>query len=276
MKFFAIGDGHKRVSLPDRYLYEIAADGTAIFWVPKQVDIPIRVSCLTIQPNDEKEDEAGFWAVINKANAAKQKTKIEGDKAIYRYREASTEDKDITVFYEIGMGNALVIVTVTVDKEHEESAIFTQVMGEVDTMIASIKSRDEEEVFVCELTGSDHDEIREYSEEIRTPDEPLDSDQIQVHYDRALSSKDMELGAKVGLSFGEFLRSEIPQFQWHLTVDDWGCARSLNFGDSGISVFPENMILKRIEAGESLSIEELASDTIQTVEDVFRDNPPEG
>ena len=68
-KHFAIGDGQRRVSLPDHYDYEMGHDGTAILWNPDlEIDIPIRISVLTVEPRDKSDKEAAFWALINKTN----------------------------------------------------------------------------------------------------------------------------------------------------------------------------------------------------------------
>ena len=75
---------------------------------------------------------------------------------------------------------------------------------------------------------------------------------LQSYYDDALQTRDMNLAAKVGLAFGEMIKKDIPGFHWNLTVDDWGCARSLNFEETGISIFPENMIVKRIDDDQGL------------------------
>ncbi|MDF1816007.1 MAG: DUF3806 domain-containing protein [Verrucomicrobiales bacterium] len=272
MKFFAIGDGHKRVTLPDRYETEITHDGTSIFWVPGEIDIPIRVSVLTLEPKEESEKEAGFWAVINKANSKKAEPKVVDDKSIYHYRKPEDDDSEVYHFYEIGMANYLIIVSVTVEEELENTPVFTTILEDVDNMIASIEQREEDHPFTCQLPGSDIDEISEAVAELVPGGISEESwDILQRKYDEALQDGDLDLAGKVGIVFGEMLKNDIPGFTWYLTVDDWGCARSLNFGESGVSVFPENMIVKRADDDQNLDLKELASDTIETVERVLRE-----
>lgn len=271
MKFFAIGDGHKRVALPDRYETEITEDGTSIFWSPGDADIPIRVSVLTIEPQDQTEKEAAFWAVINKANKEKKDPRVVDDKAIFQYRKLDDSESEVYLFYEVGMANSLIIVSITLDETLEATEDFTVVKAEVDEMIESIEQREEDQPFTCQLPGSDYDEIDEALAEL-VPEGVSEKSWpiLQNHYETAKQSKDLNLAGKIGIVFGEMLKKDIPGFHWFLTVDDWGCARSLNFEESGISVFPENMIIKRVDEDQSVNLQELASDTIETVEDVLR------
>lgn len=272
MKFFAIGDGHKRVSLPDRYETEITPDGTSIFWAPEtDGDIPIRVSVLTIESKDKNENEAAFWAVIHKANREKNEPTVVDDKAIFQQREFLKEENEINYFYEIGMGNCLIVVSVSVEEKIEQSADFQKVRDEVDAMIATIEQREDDHPFICELPGSDFDEIAEAVEEL-LPTGLKDSswDSLQKHYDESLQNQNLQLAGKVGLTFGEMIKKDIPGFNWYLTIDDWGCARSLNFEESGISIFPENMIIKRVDDDHAIDLKEFASDTIETVEEILR------
>lgn len=272
MKFFAIGDGHKRVSLPDRYETEVGDDGTSIFWAPGEADIPIRVSVLTLEPNDQSEKEAGFWAVITKANGVKAEPRVVDNKSIYQYRTCDEGDDDVYIFYEVGMANSLIIVSLTVEKSLEKTPASTGVQKEVDAMIDSMVQREEDHQFTCELPGSDFDEIAEAVAELVPSGLSEDAwGVLQEVYDEALQTKDLPLAGRVGIVFGEMMRKDISGFNWVLTVDDWGCARSLNFGESGISVFPENMIIKRADGDEALDLKAFASETIETVEEVLRE-----
>lgn len=274
MKYFAIGNGEKRVQLPESYQAERSPeDGTMIFWMPGDVDIPIRLSVLTIEPKEVGETEAAFWYVINRAKQAEKKVEVIDDRSIHCYSDdddSSVDDAFKLFFYEVGIGNELIVISVTVDEELEESSKFATIQSDVKAMIESIECRGEEEVFVCELVGSDFDEIAEEVAGVMADDDNETWQNLQQVYDRALEIGDIETALPVGLGFGEMLKRDIPQFEWKLTIDEWGVTRSLNFGDTGIAVFPESMILKRVEDREPLDVKELASNTIDTVEEVFK------
>ncbi len=273
MKHFAIGDGNKRGTLPDRYQTEMDSNGTAIFWDPSFEDFPIRVSALSINPEDPQEKEAGFWAVIDDARGGETNPRVIGNKAVSIQRAEKGEDDSLFFLYKVGMGNSLLIVSLTVPREGEGSDAFLQVRDDVDTLIESLVEREPEHAFTCHLPASDFVEIEEVTRELAPRGLGEGGwERLQRGFDIALERKDLVLAGKVGLIFGEMLRREIPTFRWYLTVDDWGCARSLNFGDSGISLFPENIIMKRVEKEEPIVLREFASDTIETIERVFRES----
>lgn len=69
----------------------------------------------------------------------------------------------------------------------------------------------------------------------------------------------------LGLAFGEAIRSRL-DLSWVTVEDSLGRDPALQYADRALLVFPRTMISKRIEEGEAVDVEEMASllkDTIQ-------------
>ncbi|QIF05043.1 DUF3806 domain-containing protein [Roseimicrobium sp. ORNL1] len=271
MKHFAIGDGNKRITSEDRYFADRESDDTTVIWDPDHADFPIRVSVLTIVPKDKGETEVGYWRIIEKAGEKRVQQRAKGKKALYSYKEPDMSGEDILHFHEVGIGNSICIFSITVAKAEESSSAFLQVHADLSEMIQSLVQRDEEEQYYCELLVCESEKIEGAVQSLlrgEVSDNSLAT--LQGHLDRALEAGDADLASQVGLVFGEVMRNEVSSFSWIGLTDDYGTSRALALGDSGILIFPEDMILKRFEKGERLDLVRFSSDTLDTVEDLYR------
>jgi len=272
MKHFAIGDGNKRITSPDRYRADRESDETTVLWDPEYVDIPIRVSVLTIGPKDKGDDHMAFWRTIQEARENNSELKIDGNKAIYTYRERSSEANEFLHFYEVGLGNHYCIFSITVSESDESSPSFAQVRTDLEDMIHSLVERREDEQFSCSLLQCEFVRINESVSSL-LPAGLDDSswNALQAQLDRAFDDRNEDLAGRIGLVFGEMMRREIPSFSWSIKIDNSGSARALDLPDSGISIFPEEMILKRFDLNERLDLRRFSSDTIDTLERMYRE-----
>ncbi len=271
MKKFSLGDGDKQCTCPDRYICDQESPDTVVIWNPEHVDIPIRVSVITITPKDSKDYELARWHVIEKAQKKSVQPRILGDKAVYCYREPAHEDGYFMHYFHVGMGNHHFNISITASAEAERTEKFSAIKSDVEGMIESLVERKKDQQFDCCLQESE-------KEAIRAACRALINDQIseagwaalQVHYDAALQGEPPEDSGKIGYVFGELLRQEVPSFHWKVKIDDYGRGRSLDFGDAKISIFPESMIWKRLDRKEAVNLKELSLDTIETVENIYR------
>lgn len=276
MKHFAIGDGHKRITTPDRYRADRESDQTTVLWDPEHVEIPIRVSVITVVPKDKTDEDLAFWRTIEKAQKNNSKPRVDGKNAIFAYREPSSEADDFLHFYEVGLGNHFCIFSITVAESEEHSTAFADVRADLEEMIHTLVERGEGEQFTCGLLECEFERIDEsVSSLLRNDLDDSSWTALQKAFDRAFDDRNEELAGRVGLAFGEMIRSEIPSLSWSAKIDDYGSARALDLAESGISIFPEDMILKRFDRDERLDLRQFFSDTVDTMERIFREHQEE-
>jgi hypothetical protein len=271
MKHFAIGDGNKRITCEGRYFADRESDDTTVIWDPDHADIPIRATVITIVPKDKSETEIGYWRVIEKAREQGRQPKVQGNKSIHSYSEPSQDPGDVLYFYEVGFGNNICFFSVTLSEAKESSPGFRHIQSDLESMLQTLVERGEEEQFQCELLVCELDRIQESVKTLLSSQiDETSFAALQKHLDRSLEIRDENLAGMVGLVFGELMRHEVPSFSWVVLVDDYGSCRALAFGDSGIIIFPEDMILKRFDKGEHLELEKFASDALDTAEGLYR------
>jgi Domain of unknown function (DUF3806) len=141
----------------------------------------------------------------------------------------------------------------------------------MDAIIATLKLRDADEQFSCSPYQSDVERIDKAIQSL-LPSEGGDQawEILQSHLDRAWQSSDERLAREVGLVFGRLLKQEIPSMEWSVKVDEWGSALALDLCDSGISIFPEDIILKRFDRKEDVDLRQLSQGTLDMIERMFR------
>jgi hypothetical protein len=271
MNHHSIGDGNKRITCPDQYLADQESDVTVVIWDPANIDIPIRVTVLTVEPKDPNEYESARWSVIEKAQAKGIQPQIVGQKAIYSYQEPAKEEGFFMHYSMVGMGNDHFIFSITSPDAKKTSQEFATVSAALEGMIESLVVRKRDEQFDCCLQESEKEAMRKaYSEKMSNLRGEEAWARLQSYYEAALVREPPKDSGKLGWIFGELLRDEVPSFKWRAKIDDYGRDRSLDFGDSKISIFPESMIWKRLDRKEALSLRELSSDTIEAVENLYR------
>ena len=70
--------------------------------------------------------------------------------------------------------------------------------------------------------------------------------------------------------FGELMRREVPSLAWSVKTDDWGRSLALDLGDTGAASFPVDMVLKRFDRQERLSLRELSGNAYDALEELLR------
>jgi hypothetical protein len=271
VKVFAIGDGQKKITCPNRYLADEESSTTIVIWDPANRDMPIRVTVITVVPKDSKEEESGYWSVINEARKKSAQPQIFQNKAVYEFQQLSGEPGYRLHFFQVGMGNHTALFSITVAAAVEQTCAFTDLRADLIAMIESLVERKPDEQFDCNLELCEEKRIQAARDSLlgeHTGDEGWKI--LNDHYKRALDAKDNDLGAQIGLAFGELLRHEVPTLYWKVKIDEYGRARSLDLRDEKISIFPEAMILKRLDRGEVVDFADLSSGTIDAIEDLYR------
>jgi hypothetical protein len=226
---------------------------------------------ITVTPKDPNEYESQRWSVIEKARAQGAQPKIVGDKAVYTYHEPAKEGSYVMQYSTVGMGNDFFIFSITVPLGKETSEEFADVSTIVEEMIESLVVRKKDEQFNCCLQESEKEAIRDARANL-IGDTQGDAawKALQSQYDAALVGQPPKDSGKLGYVFGELLRNEVPSFHWKVKIDEYGRARSLDFADEQISIFPESMIWKRLDRKEAVNLHSLSSDTIEAVENLYR------
>jgi hypothetical protein len=272
MKFFAIGDGNKRISCPDRYCADLDGSDATKIWDPAVVEMPIRVMVLTIQPKDKREKDAAFRYVVRQAEGAGRKPVVVDRLAIYaRGREPSSESGYVLYFWEAGFGNHVAIFSLTVSERMEGSAEFQRIESDLSGMMQSLVERQAEEQFGTALFERNRKSIQEALCLLDASDAGDAWAVLQRSYDAALASSDRILATEVGLALGELMRREVPALGWSVRTDDWGRSLALDLGDTGAANFPVEMVLQRFDRHEEVRLRELAGCAYDALEELLQD-----
>ena len=272
MKFFAIGDGNKRISCPDRYCADRDSSDRTMIWAPELMEMPIRVTVLTICPKDKREEDAAFWYVIRQAQEAGRNPVVVDQVAVFaRGREAGAESGHVLYFWEAGFGNHVAIFSLTVPARLDGSREFQRIEGDLSGMMKSLVERADEQQFSTALFETDHQRIQEALRLLENTGGAGDEWAIlQQSYDAALVSNDRDLATKVGRVLGELMRREVPSLAWAVKTDDWGRSLALDLGDTGAANFPIDMVLQRFDRNEQVRLRELAGNAYDALEELLR------
>ena len=268
MKFFAIGDGNKRISCPDRYCADFDGSDTTLIWDPALVEMPIRAMVLTIQPKGEGERDAAFSYVMRQAQEAGRSPVVSDQVAIFsRGREPSPEGGFVLYFWEAGFGNQVAIFSLTVAESMDGSPESQRIENDLSGMMQSLVERRVEEQFSTALLEKDRKRIQEALRLLNASGTGDEWTVLQRNYDAALASSDRFLASKVGLLLGELMRREVPALGWSVKTDDRGRSLALDLGDTGAANFPVDMVLKRFERQEQVNLRVLAGYAYDALEE---------
>jgi hypothetical protein len=271
MKFFAIGDGNKRISCPDRYRADSDGNDTTMIWDSGMVELPIRVTVLTIDPKDKREKDTAFWYVIRQAKEAGRNPVVVDQVAIFaRGREPGSESGYVVYFWEAGFGNHVAIFSLTVPEPMDGSPEFQRIENDLSGMMKSLVERQEEQQFSTALLETDHRRIQEALRLLNASGASDEWAALQQGYDAALASRDRGLATQVGRGFGELMRREVPTLAWSVKTDAWGRSLALDLGDTGAASFPVDMVLKRFDRQERVSLRELSGNAYDALEELLR------
>jgi hypothetical protein len=271
MKSFAIGDGNKRVSCPDRYCADLDGSDTTKIWDPGAVEMPIRVMVLTICPKDKGERDAAFRYVKGQAQLAGREPVLVDQVAIFsRGREPSSESGYVLHFWEVGFGNHIAIFSLTVSETMDGSPAFQRVENDLSGMMRSLVERQAEEQFSTALLEKDHRRIQEALRLLNASGAGDAWTVLQQNYDAALACNDRFLATDVGLVLGELMRREVPALGWSVKTDGWGRSLALDLGDTGAASFPVDLVLDRFDRHEPVSLRELAGYAYDELEALLR------
>lgn len=271
MKFFAIGDGNKRISCPDRFCADLDGSDTTKIWDPAMVEMPIRVMVLTIKPKHKEERDAAFRYVLQQAQKAGRNPVVIDQVAIYaRGREPSSESGYFLHFWEAGFGNHVAIFSLTVSEPMDGSAEFQRIESDLSGMMQSLVERRPEEQFGTALLERNHKSIQEALRLLNASGAGDEWAVLQRSYDAALASSDRILATEVGLVLGELMRREVPALGWSVKTDDWGRSLALDLGETGAANFPIDMVLQRFDRHEPVSLRVLAGYAYDALEELLR------
>ncbi|KGG89070.1 DUF3806 domain-containing protein [Comamonas thiooxydans] len=79
--------------------------------------------------------------------------------------------------------------------------------------------------------------------------------QLQPLLDRGLVSADNLLLARgLGVVLGDALSCEMDDMDWHMVSDDWGTDPVVRYRETSIQVGARDMVLKRLEDGQSVDL----------------------
>lgn len=276
MKQFAIGDGHKLINCPDRYLGDFESDDAFVIWDPDNPDTVVRATVFTVEPKDTSDFDAGYWCTIKSANEKGIKPQVVAESALFWERIVSEEEGSVFHFCEVGMKNHKILFSLAAPIADEKTPEFERARNDLVGMIESLTIRSDDESFTASLLEFDKEMIDSSLGEVLGETQIESAIPIlEERFVEAKQSSDLELATKIGIVFGEVIRNQIPSFQWARTIDELGADRSLVLEGTSITLFPESSIIKRVESQDEVTIAELMNGILDAVEDMYRDHHSE-
>ena len=94
----------------------------------------------------------------------------------------------------------------------------------------------------------------------------IDSDLIE-------STKEDEI-ACLGLAFGRVFVENNQGFDWCIVNDEYGREVAIRFKDHNLLIFPQTMLLKRIEDGEDVDIQDLYFGLQAEIDNILEEDCP--
>ena len=114
-----------------------------------------------------------------------------------------------------------------------------------------------EQVAGTKLDGSEAD--------LDTIQAVLDSNAIEPEASYSLEA--------LGIAFGCMFIDNHQGFDWWMVVDETGRAPAVRYKKSSLLIFAQDMIVKRIENGESVDVRELYEALCAGIEELLEENP---
>jgi hypothetical protein len=76
----------------------------------------------------------------------------------------------------------------------------------------------------------------------------------------------------LGIAFGCAFINIGEHFDWCIVTDDMGRDPAIRYKETTLLIFPQDMILKRVEEGEAICVRELYDDLCASVEEIIEEN----
>lgn len=280
---FAIGDGMKSITVPDRYYAELEEENNTLLLYPETNDVWIRISVMTFEPKNKTENPM-FDYNIQQAKKEGKEIHIVDDKSYYVESKQSEEDGDPIVihFYDVGYKLNKILISVTTLKHTSETEEFHSLLAEIPEYISTIKEISPDKQNFFDLTDNDCRYINKRSAEIlgideenlddfHESDDTLKTIQTILDENKYIAENTYELQS-LGIAFGDYIQYKHPQFQWSILHDSYGRDYCLIYSETTITIFPQTMISKRVEDGEEFNVTSLLKGLLKTIADMAESN----
>jgi len=282
MKLFEIGDGLKSIKVPSNYFSDAEDDRTIILYDPEIDFAEIRISVITVEPNDSSDLQVMFNTVIELANEKGINVSVEDGKSYYHYVEQNLEDGLTILYYEVGHLNHLILISVTASAEYcqNNKANIENLLSDITSFIPSITEIKLTSQNIFEPKYSDFDSINKTVAKILNIDEEEidachDNDKTlsliqKMIDDKVFQAENTHELQSLGIALGDYIQYKYNDFHWAVVRDEYGRDMCLQFKTFAITVFPMTMISKRIEDGESVNVAELVSGLVDKVIEISK------
>jgi len=282
MRLFEIGDGLKSIKVSNNYYADLENDRTLILYDPEVDFAEIRISTITVEPNDSADLQAMFNRVIEEANEKGSKLTVENDKSYYHYAEENHEEGLMMFYFEVGYQNHLIIISVTTSEEYcqnnEES--IENLLSEIAGFIASIEEINLENQNIFEPRYSDFDDINQrISQILNINEEEIDtyhrSDKTMSFIQKMIDEKVFQMENtyelhSLGIALGDYIQYKNNDFHWAVIRDEYGRDICLQYKTLALTIFPMTMISKRVEDGDNINVAELVSNLLEKINELIK------
>lgn len=282
MRLFEIGDGLKSIKVSNNYYADLENDRTLILYDPEVDFAEIRISTITVEPNDSTDLQAMFNRVIEEANEKGSKLTLENDKSYYHYVEENQEEGLMIFYFEVGYQNHLIIISVTTSAEYcqnnEES--IENLLSEIAGFIASIEEINLENQNIFEPRYSDFDDINQrISQILNIKEEEIDtyhrSDKTMSFIQKMIDEKVFQIENayelhSLGIALGDYIQYKYNDFHWAVIRDEYGRDICLQYKTLALTIFPMTMISKRVEDGDNINVAELVNDLLEKINELIK------
>ncbi len=288
-KEIEIGDGNLVVDIPWRYTVRQEEDKTTVVFDPSSSAAAVRFSTLYLSdPKDPDAKNLAFKNIRGWAKQHGQAVKKHKNIAYSVHREASKDGDDPgEVYYWLaGMGNSVVVVSCWVSETGKSEPAAQAVVNSVEPAVRSLR---ESKVNKYKLVGERKSEItrllpehQQELDDLRTAaveaakavlgnagftggDSDLKVIQALLDSPRFDRSQPQALQG-LGIIMGGILARRTGM-EWVSLTDDQGTTPALHHA-ANVTVYPRDLIVKRVERGERVNAIYLADTICEQVQKI--------
>jgi len=276
LKAVEIGDGNMTVDLPSHFVVESEEKSVTFAYDPRTTAARIRFSGLYLSgPQGSETHGLGVKFVRERAKDRHQRVTMYKDRVYSTDLQSSQEDGESwdVHFWVVGIKNCVVLMSCRVARACKDEPAVQAVLNSVEQAIRSLRESKFQKYKLDEPLKQDKqpllpehtellDQLRQSAiDSARTvlgkasfTGGDSDLKVIQALLDHP--NFDKSQGAVIeglGIIFGGILARKLG-FQWVSVTDKYGSTPALHHIEANISLFPKDMIIKRIDRGEAVNV----------------------
>lgn len=276
LKPVEIGDGNLTVDIPHTFAVEQQEDLTTVVYDPAFDGATARFSSLHMSDR-EQPDRHGIGVELIDSRARKEHRRLMtlAGTHWYSYRKAATEEGDVggMHFWVAGLDNSAVMASCWVRRAQKDQPPAQALLGAMEPAIRSlrpsrmqrIKPEGDEKREISGLCSEHEERLAQWRQAAHREARSImgsaaflggegDLQAIQSLLDHSGPDRsDVFTLEGLGAILGDVLARKL-DLHWVTVAGNAGSTPALRYRDSGIILYPSDMIVKRVERGEEVDV----------------------